>query len=492
MEIQLLGSLVLLQPIFSWKNMGGGNFDELLRIVGFLAATHVSGRCLQAIGLSPILGYIAVGIALGPDVANLLHDSEEHPHWFRTLGVFGVTLMIFESGMHVQFHKLKQIGFSALLVAILGTLLPIIAALLFAFAFGWPIYPDGFALGCALAPTSVGIALKLLTEAKELGSDYGQLIVTAAFVDDIFSIIALILLINLAGGSAGAVTVLLPFAGCTAFVFIGACMAKWFWPKVVILLTSKFPFSPTASMQPAQQVHLLIMLVVLIGYSWVAAIIGSHLLGAFMAGMSFCCVPRTMSIWQRQTKRASQWLIRLFFASTVAFSIPIEEMLSLQAFWKGLICGIGPCVVTKAVCGVFVGPERWLVGAAMMGRGEFAYLVAERGVGMINTGALTSVTNVTNVTNTTSDRHMVNPPMMLSKDLYAVCVWALLIAVIVAPFLFRFFLSREVAKKESTGSSPNTCLLSAARLLGPPWYSSLAVPQTAGCRAPYFGRVWRS
>ena len=51
-----------------------------------------------------------------------------------------------------------------------------------------------FAAGCALAPSSVGIASKLLTEAKQLNSDYGQTIVSAAFLDDILAIILLVVL----------------------------------------------------------------------------------------------------------------------------------------------------------------------------------------------------------------------------------------------------------------------------------------------------------
>ena len=52
---------------------------------------------------------------------------------------------------------------------------------------------------------------------------------------------------------------------------------------------------------------------VLIGYGVVANEIGSHLLGAFIAGMSFCWMEPALMLWHSQVKRIANWLIRLFF-----------------------------------------------------------------------------------------------------------------------------------------------------------------------------------
>ena len=78
--------------------------------------------------------------------------------------------MIFESGMHIHFDKLRTVGARAGVVAVLGTLLPVAVGTATMWALGFDPYPDGFAAGVALAPTSVGIALKLLGEAKALNS----------------------------------------------------------------------------------------------------------------------------------------------------------------------------------------------------------------------------------------------------------------------------------------------------------------------------------
>ena len=89
--------------------------------------------------------------------------------------------MIFESGLHVDFGMLRKVGLRASVVALLGTFLPLLSGMLLVMAFDserYELWPVGLAVGVSLAPTSVGMALKMLGEKKQLGEEYGQLIVT--------------------------------------------------------------------------------------------------------------------------------------------------------------------------------------------------------------------------------------------------------------------------------------------------------------------------
>ena len=109
--------------------------------------------------------------------------------------------------MHINFKEVKAVGAQAFGVAIVGTLAPVAFGLLFVgLLCDGKYYPDGFAAGVALAPTSVGIAIKLLNEAKILSSTPGQTILTATFVDDIFSLVLLVILLTLAVGVAKSCT----------------------------------------------------------------------------------------------------------------------------------------------------------------------------------------------------------------------------------------------------------------------------------------------
>jgi Kef-type K+ transport system membrane component KefB len=157
--------------------MAGGDFTPVLEIVLFCVCLFVAGVLCKRIGFSPIIGEMAVGVALGPNGVDLV----PYEQFFRLAGVFGVTLMIFESGLHVDFVMLRKVGLRASVVAVLGTFLPLLSGMFLMVAFDpdrYSIWPVGLAAGVTLAPTSVGMALKMLGEKKQLGEEYGQLIVT--------------------------------------------------------------------------------------------------------------------------------------------------------------------------------------------------------------------------------------------------------------------------------------------------------------------------
>merc|ERR1740139_1171143 len=137
-----------------------------------------------------------------------------------------------------------------------------------------------------------------------------------------------------------------------------------------------------------------------------------------MAGMSFACLGghHAHHVWVTQTKRATSWMIRIFFAATVAFSIPVAKLLSWEAFLKGSLMGIGPCVLTKVLCAPCMGSAKWVVGWAMVGRAEFAYLIAQ----------------------------MAAAGNMIDGKTFSICIWALLYATILAPFVFRVVLNKYI------------------------------------------------
>jgi len=124
----------------------------------------------------------------------------------------------------------------------------------------------------------------------------------------------------------------------------------------------------------------LLPITLLVAYSFVTHLLGTHLWGCFIAGMPLACLTpphHAHDVWAKQTKRMASWMIRIFFSCTVAFSISIAKLLSSAAFWKGSILGVFACILKKVCCASFMGPARWAIGWAMIGRTEFAYLIAQ-------------------------------------------------------------------------------------------------------------------
>jgi len=474
----------------------GTDFGVMLDVTLYLFLLYFLGKVFKYFSIPVILAEIGVGILLGPklfDTVPYASDGtcQEFPktcdeHMWRGthqvsiwqfIGNVGVTLMIMESGMHINFKEVRAVGLSALGIAAVGTLLPVAVGIVFVGALcDGAYYPDGFAAGVALAPTSVGIAIKMLEESKMLSSKPGQTILTAAFVDDIFSLVLLVIMLSLAAGEPQAHTMILPLLDAFAFVGVGVMLANFVFPAFHPFLNQNIPDFPKYSFQPRDEIHLFSMVASLIFFGWIGSLIGSHLLGAFVAGICFVNVPRSHLIWKRQLKRITNWCMRIFFGASVAFSIPVAEMISLEAIWKGALVGLVPCILTKILAGYMYCPNKtdqnikhgkksrlkrkrkrktsrkrvspdiccsslgnglsyvisidsMLVGFAMVGRGEFAYLVAQ-------------MSKSTNFLGTS-----VNGKKMMSEPIYAVTIWALIWSTIFAPIAFKWALQIYSSQK---------------------------------------------
>jgi Kef-type K+ transport system membrane component KefB len=356
--------------------------------------------------------------------AEVAHSCGLTPDVFTLIGHTGVALMIFESGMHFDFEKGKQVGPKACVVAVFGTFLPLISGAGLMMAFGYEMMA-GVAVGTALAPTSVGIALRLLGEAGVLAQDFGQAIITAAFVDDILSLILFNVLFSLQGEFDPINVVVKPLVGI-AFMGVAMGLAVSFWPWMINKVI--MPHVPKGKTDDPKITHddealFAIMMGLLVLYGTITHFLGTHLWGCFIAGMSFACIDleghegHAHHVWVRQTKRITSWMIRIFFACTVAFSIPIEKLLSMKALGYGSAMGIGPCILSKVLSGPFMGDARWVIGWAMVGRAEFAYLIAQ----------------------------MAAAGNMIGEDAFAITIWALLYATIFAPFVFGKVLQNYIA-----------------------------------------------
>jgi len=362
--------------------------------------------------------------------AEISHHCQLTPDVFTLIGHAGVAMMIFESGMHFDFEKAKVVGLPACAVAVLGTILPLITGTLLVVIYGRPFFPDGVSAGTALAPTSVGIALRLLGEARVLDQNFGQAIITAAFVDDILSLVLFNVLFSLGGDFNVFDTVVKPIIGII-FMLLAMAAAVHVMPKAIDEGVMKMVPERRAEGKVScllrfkltkDEMLFVLQIALLVVYGTITHFLGTHLWGCFIAGMSFACLNpphHAHHVWVKQTKRVTTWMIRIFFSCTVAFSIPVDKLLSLNAFWKGMIMGWGPCIMTKVCCAPFMGPAKWVIGWAMVGRAEFAYLIAQ----------------------------MAAAANMMDQETFSICIWALLCATIFAPFIFRILLNRYVASQ---------------------------------------------
>ena len=104
----------------------------------------------------------------------------------------------------------------------------------------------------------------------------------------------------------------------------------------------------------------------------------SHLLGAFLSGLMFCTDHTIHHVWSHQIKRILSWMLRVFFACTIGFAIPVKDFGSGQVIGRGLIYFLS--AIGKIVTGFFGRPlnkkEFFTIGFSMSAWGEFAFIIA--------------------------------------------------------------------------------------------------------------------
>lgn len=332
-------------------------FGDLLPLFLFLLAVWTAGRLVKATGGPALVGEIIAGCLLGPQLANY---APEH-RGIALVGDMALALLMVEAGLDIDVSLLSQVGPRGLAVAMTGTALPLGIGFGFGMAFGFS-WRAALAAGCVLQPTSLAIVLGVLKSGGCLNTPSGQVIVAAAAIDDV---IAVVLLSELrALEDLKVLDLLIPVISAVLLLVI----VGFFAIAVVPPLLGKI-ILPRLPPQHTENVLLMIIFLLAIGLMSIAdAVRSSYLLGALMAGLSFSTVHSVHHVWEGQVKRILKWLLKVFFASTIGFEIPIK------AFWTGPILGkaavFSLCIIAKLPVGLYatplVLPNFLIVGIAMV------------------------------------------------------------------------------------------------------------------------------
>ena len=223
--------------------------------------------------LPPVLGYLFVGLIVGPKAFGWVDDSEALP----LLAELGVVFLLFSLGLEFSLSKmiaLRQVvfGLGSLQVLVSGAVLG--ALLMLA---GVPTTP-ALLLGGGLALSSTAIVSKELTSLGEIFSSHGQNAIGVLLFQDVVAVLLLTLVPVFAGNSDQAWYWALPLTlGKTVVLFFGLSLAsRWVLPRL---------FHEVAAARSAELFVLLALVIVLLTAGLTHLIGLSPALGAFLAGM---------------------------------------------------------------------------------------------------------------------------------------------------------------------------------------------------------------
>jgi len=244
-------------------------------------AAWVFGLITQRLGLSPIVGYLLAGIAIGPSTPGFVGDVDAA----HQLAELGVILLMFGVGLHFRLRDLMAVRRIAVPGAVgQSAMATLFTAAAFLF-FGWTL-KAGVVLGMAMAVASTVVLLRVLADRGMVNSIHGHVAVGWLIVEDIFTVILLVMLPIIAQAKG----VLPDAAPLDAAMSVGWAVVK-LGALVAIVLLAGSRVVPWILLQVARlrsrELFTLTVLVLSIGVAvGSSALFGASMaLGAFLAGM---------------------------------------------------------------------------------------------------------------------------------------------------------------------------------------------------------------
>jgi len=251
-----------------------GHNDPLLQILILLTASVCVVAAVRKLALPAILGYLAVGMLLGPHALALAADNETT----QLLADFGVVFLVFTLGLEFSLPRLVAMRCEVLGVGgaqvLITTGIVASGAILF-----FDVAPAvAVLIGGAVAMSSTAIIIAQLTEQSENNRTHGRLAVAICLFQDLSFPLLLALLSALSGGvgTADAAHILAAIAEAAIALLLVLAGGRWLLRPLFLMI---------ASVRSAELFSLAVLLAVLAS-AWATHAVGLSLaLGAFLAGM---------------------------------------------------------------------------------------------------------------------------------------------------------------------------------------------------------------
>jgi CPA2 family monovalent cation:H+ antiporter-2 len=250
-----------------------------------LTVAFLGGLVAQRLRLPTIVGYIAAGVLVGPFTPGLTAD----PEIAGELAELGVILLMFGVGIHFSIRDLLAVKGIAIPGAIGQILLVSLLGVALGVGLGYGV-GGGLVLGLAVSVASTVVLLRALMDRGELDTPQGQAAIGWLIVEDIFTVVVLVLLPSIApllGGVAPEPTAATTALGPLGDVLLALVKAAVFAALMIVAGTRLVPWLLlVVARQGSRELFTLAVLAIALGIAYVSsAVFGvSFALGAFLAG----------------------------------------------------------------------------------------------------------------------------------------------------------------------------------------------------------------
>ncbi|MFZ9814240.1 MAG: cation:proton antiporter [Candidatus Kapaibacteriota bacterium] len=412
-------ALMLMGVQYSFGSMGGDSIipQTFLWIVFALLAARLGG-IVEKFGQPAVLGELIAGALIGNLILINISwfegmKSNEYLHFLAELGV---VILLFQVGLESNVQEMKKVGVRALIVAIIGVVLP--------FAMGaylaGPLLMPGLShnayifLGATLSATSVGITARVFKDFSILHSKESRIVLGAAVIDDVLGLILLAIVSSIVQTGSISMMQIIQTIGLSILLLAGGTiiggmitkpLSKWF-----------------STLNSGSGMKLAFALSIGFAFAYIAYLIGlAPIVGAFTAGLMLDSVhfkhfhePSYVSDFKRAVNDADmqvqqkvqviaeeqqekhiehilepigQFLSPIFFVMT-GLAVDVSVFMNPHALIIALVLTC-IAIIGKLASGFFAGRgvNHWLIGWGMVPRGEVGLIFASvgRALGVVDT-----------------------------------------------------------------------------------------------------------
>jgi Kef-type K+ transport system membrane component KefB len=354
----------------------------LVGVAAIWIIAKICGELFERMGQPAVLGELFGGILLGnlTLVGLRLAESLKTNDVIAALAELGVIILLFEVGLESNLGEMLEVGWSSLLVAVVGVIAP--------FFLGWGVaayfIPNEARLahifiGAALCATSVGITARVLKDMRKLATREARIILGAAVIDDVLGLLILAVvagaIASAASGTALSLIGITWIAGKSILFLIAAIgIGHYVVPKILVGI-GRFE---------SRGVLLALSLAFCFLLAWLAGKVGLNaIVGAFAAGLlldevHFEKVPKhEKRDLEELISPVSSLLAPIFF---VLMGLKVD----LRVFVRREILGFAAvltlaAIIGKQLCSLGVaerGLNRIAIGFGMIPRGEVGLIFA--------------------------------------------------------------------------------------------------------------------
>jgi CPA2 family monovalent cation:H+ antiporter-2 len=357
---------------------------ELIDIIAVgLVVAFVLGAVANRLRLSPLVGYLIAGVAIGPFTPGFIADQE----LAFQLSELGVMLLMFGVGLHFSLDDLMKVRG----IAIPGAVAQISVATLLGWGLAWgmgwtPL--QGFVFGLALSVASTVVLLRALEERRLLDTNRGKIAIGWLIVEDLAMVLALVLLPVLAGvlgpeagpesGGAGAIAAAIGLTLLKVSLFVAVMLVV----GVRVIPWTLERIAGTGS----RELFTLSVLAIALGVAFGSAkLFGvSFALGAFFAGMLLNKSELSHKAANDSLPLRDAFAVLFFVSVGMLFDPRIILEHPFQVLATFLIIVIGKSLAAYAIVRAFKYPKgtALTISTSLAQIGEFSFILAGLGLSL--------------------------------------------------------------------------------------------------------------